>query len=195
MADTEGLGQFIKRDDGGFLLPFSSPLLLAEAGGLGKLLPRQAGLFPALRAFRPTQLAHTHARRSADQGLVIDLPEPSAAGGQQIQGCDFDDVGRSSQAQQELSVTQATHTCENLARVDFERLRHVEELNDVHTTFTALILGHERLRAAERFGNFGLGEALVLACGYQLFQQPALAGRSKGFRHQMNRPEGNRLID
>ncbi|WP_328824957.1 hypothetical protein [Mesorhizobium neociceri] len=85
--------------------------------------------------------------------------------------------------------------CENLARVDFEHFRYVEELNDVHATFTALILGHERLRAAKCFGNLGLGEAFVLACCYQLFQQPALAGRSKGFRHQMNRPEGNRLTD
>lgn len=94
------------------------------------------------------------------------MPEPSAAGGKQIQECDFDDVVRSSQAQHELSVTQATHMCENLARLDFERLRYVEELNDVHATFTALILGHERLRAAKRFGNLGLAQALVLARRY-----------------------------
>ncbi|WP_446720521.1 hypothetical protein [Mesorhizobium sp. L-2-11] len=47
--------------------------------------------------------------------------------------------------------------CENLARVDFERFRCVEEFNDVHATFTALIPGHERLRAAKRVGNLGLG--------------------------------------
>lgn len=86
---------------------------------------------------------------------AIDVPEPSAAGVQQIQGYDFGDLSLAKQ--HKLSITQATHTCENLARVDFERFRYIEELNDVHATFTALILGHERLRAAKRFGNLGLG--------------------------------------
>lgn len=197
MADTEGLCQFIKRDDGGvsFALLQPADVLLAEAGDLGKLLLRQAGLLPDPACISSDQLAHIHARmvsgsRALSLSTIICNPhchrcaQTICREGQEIQGCDFDDVGRSSQAQHELSVTQAAHMCENLARVDFERLRYVEELNDVYATFTALILGHERLRAAKRFGNLGLGQALVLARPYQLFQQPALAGRSKRCRHQ-----------
>ncbi|CCV11458.1 hypothetical protein MESS4_330007 [Mesorhizobium sp. STM 4661] len=55
------------------------------------------------------------------------MPEPSAAG-----------VAQSSTVR--AIGQQATHICENLARLDFERFSYVEELNDVHATFTALIL-------------------------------------------------------
>lgn len=67
----------------GFLLPFSSPLMYCWLKP--EVSASFSGVKPAssliLRVFRLTQLAHTPARRSADQGLVIDLPEPSAAGG------------------------------------------------------------------------------------------------------------------
>ncbi|BAB52453.1 mll6109 [Mesorhizobium japonicum MAFF 303099] len=104
---------------------------------------------------RPACALHAKVSKSKPLSYAIDVPEPSAAGVQQIQGYDFGDLSLAKQ--HKLSITQATHTCENLARVDFERFRYIEELNDVHATFTALILGHERLRAAKRFGNLGLG--------------------------------------
>lgn len=117
MTDTEGLCQFIKRDDGGvpFTLLQPADVLLAEAGDLGKLLLRQAGLLPDPACISSDQLAHIHARMVSGSRACRE--------GQEIQGCDLDDVGRSSQAQHELSVTQAAHMCENLARVDLERLR------------------------------------------------------------------------
>jgi hypothetical protein len=59
----------------------------------------------------------------------------------------------------------------------------VDELNDINPSLAVFILGDERLRFAQRFGQFSLCQSFGLARFDEESLQKYLSGRAQGFLH------------
>src|SRR3546814_8440315 len=73
----------------------------------------------------------------------------------------------------------AEELSQQCAWISAERLRHVEELNDVETALAAFVLGDERLGLLYAFGDFGLGQILRFPQVDEHLQQSSLTWRDR----------------
>ena len=83
-------------------------------------------------------------------------------------------------AGQEFAVSDdlALKLAHEIARVDLERSRDLEDLDEVEPSLPALVLRDEGLRPSEQDGELGLGDARRMASLDEPFAEPAI-GRAE----------------
>ncbi len=74
--------------------------------------------------------------------------------------------------------------------IDFEGIGDLQKLEHVQPTLTTLVLGHERLRTPQAFGQLHLGQASRLPRVDQYLSEPHMVGFAIVFGHTgIPRPE------